>query len=828
MRPGKPQRRTRETRDPSLQLPSALVEQLGDQPASQAAQPVFSLRQKRRQERKQKRKRKGRHPTQQQPVDKRRKYQTALSKVEPPSASAVRHDHAQSASNTSKRKKDSQSNKQGTTVDSSPVATVDQDEVQSKHLETLLGIGRAKNGRKAKSYLDVFGEEEEDLLDLVQFCDNTVQQPANGARADGSDSKQMESPSDSEHSLPGSAHGHGNSSTDDEIQPVRQASDNESEEDGPAYTSGRESEQEDGIEGSTRPRQIASRATEEISPILASDENEQPQSADEQGNPQSSDEANIVEKPFRFKRRSGLATRDEDKGDMAKRKMRGLLNRVSIDNAHDIAKKLVAIFDDAHHHLSRRQLAQIYAATAFDCVASGGSVRVQNPFISAHIAIMKFLGTTIDALVTATCVVEAVRRLKKSFATEQHRDSNNWAPSTRLSEAMGYISAISSMYKQGVVSSRVVYDVIRFTGRPLDESRLELLLLALRQIGPHLRKEDPSAVKHIIEFVHSQVGVSHSAAGEDGEGDTYDGKQSVLIDLLNEIKDNRMRSKSGNDKENLIPSRSLLDPFDASVDDLLDEGFTSSRWWEFGKDLKPVVMGKGQKGGSTENDKKSASAKLLSSLKITSQLKKAIFFALMNSSNPADAFNRLDTLGCVRGQNELRDTAHIILLCCGRERGYNSFYALVGKKICASRDGRFAMEFAIFNAVKALVESGQKEESSSRKARNYALFASDLWECEALPLSMLRRIPDFDECSVSESAFLFSAVENLLNRVTSGGHKGGHKIVPFESLAAEKWKGAQAFRLSFATFMRRNVCPKLATDTREVATRAIRVLEVES
>lgn len=756
----------------------------------------------------------------------------------------------------------------------------DPDARKAKELEVLLGIDRKRKKRGTEgnsfSYADVFGEGEDDLVDLLEFCDSlpskaNKSQPKVGTTSNAT-GKDFSS---------GNTHSQNGVSSSDDLQDSEYddavSSDGSQESDGDDAVSadvGSENDDSESVDENTSYHDDNKHEDDDIQPVSSqarphSSENSVHQETKEPdvtvtGTSPVGDsprlkhcstnaEGDTGEGPSTCDssiRKVGkyvppsARQRDERMTGGMKRRLRGLLNRVADVNASGIADSLVQLFRSADNGLSMRELSNLYANAALDSSRDGSGVAYVNPYVQSHAAIAAHLGKQVDLIILATLLVSAVRRMVSTLESSDSAKSNGFQNEDDVAafeesrgECFGYVALLCALYTRHAISSHLVYEIVKFVANSLNGLRLEILLFMLRQVGAQLRVDDPVGLKDVIEFIYDRFAALRESTpvGSDSSSgpSPQDTKLQIMLDLVNDIKNNKLRKSAVKEAQAKFSWASVPDdPLSASMNDLRDDDFIKMRWWD---DTMGLTVSEGRKVTSGDQTGEDVSvpvvlnegpdlATLASTLRLNTEYRRALFRAIMGSANVKDAFERLEGMGAFESKdNHNRDTALVILHCCGSERSFNPFYAVLAEKVCRhSRKLRFTFEFALWDVFKAIPGSVKVAAMAKRKRSNYTQLLTYLWMSGAMSVSVLRCVPDFEECGVLEKEFYTDTVAQLMRRLST---EEKDRLAPFEKLAQETWNGVDDFRVSFALFLRRSVGPCLTGRERSLQTKAVNLLE---
>lgn len=702
----------------------------------------------------------------------------------------------------------------------------DPDMKEARRLEKLLRIDCRKKRKAAKdskfSYSDIFGEEEGDLVDLLNFCDETILGFATKGdefRSDLSSTKNQEDIEDH----------------------VRNEDDRNH--------SGREDPEEDEAEtedrNTSRSASMASEGSEgeSIGSSSGDSGDAPPWACDAKGldGREGREALNVDQSPSKY---VPPGARGQGNAKLrVSRRSRGLLNRVADANASGIAESIVQVFESSWSDVKRHEIANIYASATLDSVRDGCGIGYVNPYVQSHAAIASHLASRVEESILATLLVALVRRIDQELdrlQTEEHAEDILVGESAEKNDAFGYVVLLCSLYERGAVSAMLIYDLVKMIAEPLTTGRLELLLGLLRQVGALLRQDDPSSLKDMIEFIHCQSDKFSGARQrglDESEQETQNVKLQVMLDLIDDIKNNKQKKSTVLErKAKFAWAGTPQIPLFATIRDLLDDDFTSKRWWDGdapahresqgdGDPVKSASRSVPHRDGTQAQRLGPDLASLASSLRLNTDYRKALFKAIMSSVSVSDAFERLERMAAFNTKSKHdRDTALVILHCCSSEKSFNPFYAFLAERMCCkSRSLRFTFEFALWDIFKTITGTSKTKPMSKRKASNYGQLLAHLWNVGALSLSVLRCVSDFEDCGEGEKSFYVDAISFLFAKLKDGDEEAKTRL--FYKLQTENWNGIEAFRVTLALFLRRTVQPLLSKAERSILGKAIRILE---
>jgi len=126
--------------------------------------------------------------------------------------------------------------------------------------------------------------------------------------------------------------------------------------------------------------------------------------------------------------------------------------------------------------------------------------------------------------------------------------------------------------------------------------------------------------------------------------------------------------------------------------------------------------------------------------RLSTEVRKAVFVAIMGSDDYIHAFDRISKLKVKKAQKA--EVVRVLMHCCGAEATFNAFYALLAARLCsAHREYKFAFHFAMWDAFKQL------HDAPLNKVANTAKLLAQLLNRGALPVTVLKvvRWHDLDQ-----------------------------------------------------------------------------------
>ena len=372
-----------------------------------------------------------------------------------------------------------------------------------------------------------------------------------------------------------------------------------------------------------------------------------------------------------------------------RRQIQGYLNKLSDANLISILKEIENIYDSNPRQDVTSTLIDLLLARFCDPAI------LQATFVLLHAA----LCSAIYKVIGADFGAELLARLVERFS-QYHND-----PSTTSKEALNLVSLLSHLFTFHVTSSTLVYSHINLLLSPLSESNTELLLRIIRDCGPQLRSDDPSALKTVV----SQTQLAAQALPS-----PVSVRTQFMLEIITDLKNNKMRDSTADShftREHItklrktlgsLNSRSLraTEPLRLTLDDLKNSD-RKGKWWLVGASWKsssppphpePTSLTESTSHMSENGDLPDVQDHfpdyhaLARHLGFSTPLQISIITATASSSNADDAFVRLSKLRLKRAQES--EVSRVLLRCCGREEGFNAYYFDLAKRLCSAENGK--------------------------------------------------------------------------------------------------------------------------------------------
>lgn len=406
-----------------------------------------------------------------------------------------------------------------------------------------------------------------------------------------------------------------------------------------------------------------------------------------------------------------------DSEDLARlrRQIQGQVNRLTEANLISILGEIETIYrNNARQHVSSTLVDTLLASVCEPAALSNTHIILLSGFISA---VYKVIGADFGTHV----IQQIVDRFDKYYTNLQG------AGNTETKETSNLITLVSELYNFQVIGSTLVFDYIRMFLGTFSELNTELLLKMIRTSGPQLRQNDPSSLKDIVIMLRPAV---EKAGGEAN----MSVRTKFMIETINDLKNNKVKTGAAASavisehtirmKKTLgtLNTRSLKssEPLRIGLDDI-KQSDSKGKWWLVGAswtgneatkgDAEPASNAK--EVDDVEDDiamdtRTTDLAQLAREQRMNTDVRRAIFIAIMSASDFQDAYMRLNKLKLKKAQ-EL-EIPKVLIHCSGAEASYNPFYTLIAKKLCGDRKLKMAFQFSLWDLFKKMGEGDNDDD----------------------------------------------------------------------------------------------------------------------
>ncbi|CAM8878007.1 unnamed protein product [Rhodiola kirilowii] len=409
-----------------------------------------------------------------------------------------------------------------------------------------------------------------------------------------------------------------------------------------------------------------------------------------------------------------------------RRRIRGLLNRISESNVESITREIFNIIQTVPRGIA----SQILNEEVLTSVADGprGSEQYAAVFAAFVAGMACLAGIDFGAKLVAS--------LAKSFEDEYQKKDN--ISLRNLTLLLCYLCVL------GVFSSDLVYDFLILLSKRLLETDVSTILTILQCCGMKLRSDDPAAMKDFILSVQNRVNEMKTSTGDSAA--MIDNKRmEFMLETILEIKNNKKKAKE--DPVQLTRIKKWLQKIQSENiqlrglkwSKLLDPN-KKGQWWVSGDLVSPT--------DHIEDVANKIDGELLEAQKLiqlaskhgmNTDARKAIFCIIMSGEDCDDAFEKLLRLDIAGKQD--REIVRVLVKCCLQEKVFNKYYTVLASKLCKhNKNHKFSLQYCLWDHYKGL------ETMELQQSMHLARFAAEMFSSHSLSLAVLKAV-DFSDLS---------------------------------------------------------------------------------
>ncbi|EAS34566.3 nuclear protein [Coccidioides immitis RS] len=396
-----------------------------------------------------------------------------------------------------------------------------------------------------------------------------------------------------------------------------------------------------------------------------------------------------------------------------RRQIQGHLNKLSEANIISILGDMEKLYQD----YPRQSVTSVLIDILFGLVCSGSSLN--DTFIILHAGFIAAIYKVIGMEFGAEFVQNLVQRFDSMYEEKDKGESSR-------KDMVNLLSLLSHLYNFHLLGCGLVFDYIRLFLGEINELNTELLLKVVRNSGPQLRQDDPSALKDIVLLIQPAVAQIGEAA--------LSVRTKFMIETITDLKNNKLKNAPGASisLEHLTKMRKILgslnsrslrasEPLRIGRADIQNSD-KRGKWWLVGASWKAdsastythkaTVDPSAVLPDNLDNDlgdKKAMDlAQLARSHRMNTEVRRSIFVAIMSASDYQDAHVRLTKLRLKRSQET--EIPQVLVHCASEEGSYNPYYTLIARKLCGERKMKMAFQFSLWDVFKRMGESGNMED----------------------------------------------------------------------------------------------------------------------
>ncbi|KAG6430421.1 hypothetical protein SASPL_108487 [Salvia splendens] len=417
-----------------------------------------------------------------------------------------------------------------------------------------------------------------------------------------------------------------------------------------------------------------------------------------------------------------------------RRRLRGLLNRLSETNVESITGEISALFQS----VGRAVGTQIVTDEIVTSCSGGprGNEQYAAVFASFVAGMASLVGIDFGA--------KLLSRLANRFEEEYMKEDNLSLRNLTL--------LLSHLFVFGVCSSELIYDFLIMLGRRLTEVDVSTILTVLQCCGMKLRGDDPVGMKNFIHSIQSRV-TELKASADSGKSNISSKRMEFMIETIFDIKNNKKRSK----EETVQHTRIKKWLQKLRVDDILIRGLKWSKlldpnkkgqWWLSG-DIASTVENIEEVAGTIDKEipETKKMLQLAASMRMNTSARNAIFCVIMSGEDYIDAFEKL--LGLDLPGKQDREIMRVLVECCLQEKVFNEYYCILASKLCShDKNHKFTLQYCLWDHFKEL------ESMPLLRSMHLAKFTARMIENFSLSLAVLKAVDLSDPANLTSKRIM--------------------------------------------------------------------------
>ncbi|XP_045795620.1 nucleolar MIF4G domain-containing protein 1 [Trifolium pratense] len=403
-----------------------------------------------------------------------------------------------------------------------------------------------------------------------------------------------------------------------------------------------------------------------------------------------------------------------------RRRVRGLLNRISESNVESITGELSLIFQSVPRSVASQIMIE---ETLASCSGGPRGNKQYAAVFGAFVAGMACLvGMDFGAKFMAS--------FAKCFEDEYHKQDNLSLRNIAL--LLSYLCIF------GVCSSDLIFDFLIMLSKRLTEVDVSIILTVLQSCGMKIRADDPTAMKTFILNIQDTSNKMKASSGDVPEKNNSK-RMEFMLETIYDIKNNKKKTEEVNPR-----IKKWLQKL--RVDDISIRGLTWSKlldpdkkgqWWLSGDVVSATDNVKNIEDVANKIDKDVAETQrmlqLAAAQRMNTDSRRAIFCIIMSGEDYIDAFEKLLRLELPGKQD--RDIMRVLVECCLQEKVFNKYYTVLASKLCEhDKNHKFTLQFCLWDHFKEL------ESMALSRSMHLAKFVAEMAASFTLSLTVLKTV----------------------------------------------------------------------------------------
>ncbi|ETS85482.1 hypothetical protein PFICI_03507 [Pestalotiopsis fici W106-1] len=426
-----------------------------------------------------------------------------------------------------------------------------------------------------------------------------------------------------------------------------------------------------------------------------------------------------------------------------RRRVQGLINRLTNENMLGILKDFTSLYDRFPRQSVTSSLVDLLIT-----LVSSPEPRPDSFFtmVAGFVAsAQKALGIHVSA--------NLVQRLVQVF--KEHHERATGQQSDAASKHL--IMLLAELYNMQVVGAKLVFDYVRLFLGKLSELNTELLLKIIQTCGPSLRREDPHALKEIINLIKPADLKSASV------------RTSFMMEEMRNLQANKSKAAARN--KDLAEMRTQIrkrigtlsgsrevQPLGAGLKEI-ENADKNGKWWVVGASWsgnREKEEGDAQKGANDVVDDAADFVvdddlgipdlwQLAKQQGFNTEVRQQIFVALHSATDYENAELLLRKLRLNKHQR--KELPEVIVRSGEAQAEFNKYYWLVASRFCGDREVAFQFKRCLTQRFRKMgedidtgddFEDGEDEDYDTRCVVNVGKFYGNLVANRNLGLDILK------------------------------------------------------------------------------------------
>ncbi|OAY62973.1 Nucleolar MIF4G domain-containing protein 1 [Ananas comosus] len=419
----------------------------------------------------------------------------------------------------------------------------------------------------------------------------------------------------------------------------------------------------------------------------------------------------------------GCANAESEEISQIRRRVRGLLNRLSELNVESITEEVATIFRSVSRSVGCQVIGDEVVASC-----SGGP-RGNEQYGAVFAAFVSGMACLVGVDFSAKLLASLAKSFEDEYSKEDSLSLRN------LTLLLSYLCIF------GACSSDLLYDLLSELGKRLTELDVATILTILQCCGMKLRGDDPSAMKDFVLCIQNRVNVlkSYSEGTQDGNPNINSKRMEFMLETICDIKNNKRRLKE--DPAHHTRLKKWLQKLRA--EDILLRGLKWSKlldpekkgqWWLSG-DVAPTTENIDDVATTINMEVLEAQklVQLAAAQRMNTDLRRAIFCIIMSGEDYIDAFEKLLRLDLSGKQD--REIMRVLVDCCLHEKMFNKYYTVLASKLCShDKNHKFSLQYCLWDHFKEL------DTMELNRSMNLARFVAEMLASFSLSLAILKSV----------------------------------------------------------------------------------------